>query len=62
MPLVLHRTRTNSTERITLVGAYFTVTVELLVTGLELDAGTVERMLHAPLGIVAERVTERKAG
>jgi hypothetical protein len=43
-------------EILTLLASDYSVTVELTVRGLELDAGTVERLLHAPLTqLVAER-------
>jgi hypothetical protein len=51
-----------TTERLVLIGPTFTVTVELRVTGLELDAAGVERMLHAPLREVADRIGRDAAG
>lgn len=53
----LIRTRTATTERIVLLARDYSVTVEIAVRGLELDATTIERLLHAPLGVLAENVT-----
>ena len=52
----IHRHRTRHGEAVTLVTPRGSVTVELTVHGLELDATTVERLLHAPLGVLAVSV------
>jgi len=56
----LCRPARSTTERLVLIGPTFTVTVELRVTGLELDAAGLERMLHAPLNYVISAIGERE--
>lgn len=53
MPLQLTRSTTPTGHRLTLHLPGGCVVVELTVRGLELDAATVERMLHAPMGVIA---------
>lgn len=33
------------------------VTIEVTIRGLELDASTLEKLLHAPLALIAEKVS-----
>jgi hypothetical protein len=54
-PITLHRHRTPRGELLTLVAPGYSVTVEVRVRGLELDATTVERALHAAVREVAGR-------
>jgi hypothetical protein len=51
MPRLIRR-RDNRTETLTLLGADYAVTVTIEVRGLELDASTVEKLLHAPLTLL----------
>lgn len=48
---------TRSTSRLVLTGPGLVVEVTVRVRGLELD---IERMLHAPLVVVAERLREAR--
>lgn len=54
----IHRHRTPRGESITLVGRDYSVTIEVTTRGLELDAATLERVLHAPLALLAARQCE----
>jgi hypothetical protein len=49
VPTQLIRRRIANREVLTLLCADYAITIELTVRGLELDATTVERLLHAPL-------------
>lgn len=54
---ILHRHRTPTGEVLVLLTPSYSITVELRVRGLDLDATTVERLLHAPLAVlVRERI------
>lgn len=53
----LHRTRRGSTETLVLHGPTYSIRVELTVRGIDLDATTLERLLHAPMTLLANRET-----
>lgn len=53
-----HLTRLRNPDRLVLVTAEYTIVVQVHVTGLEIDAGSVEKMLRAPLTLLAERIRE----
>lgn len=53
------RTKTATTERLTLLLPSGAITIEVSVRGLELDATTTEWMLHAPLSALARITAER---
>jgi hypothetical protein len=55
--VTFHRARRGSTETLTLHGPSYSITIELTVRGIELDATTLERLLHAPLTLIASRET-----
>lgn len=54
----LHRFRTDRGESITLVARDYSVTVEVTTRNLELDATTMERLLLAPLSVLAQEARE----
>jgi hypothetical protein len=54
MPRLI-RTHHAGRERLTLHVNGASVTIELTVRGLEIDATTMERLLHAPMALLAAR-------
>lgn len=54
--VLLHRSTDGRSHQLTLATPTATVQIELRVTCLDLSASELERMLHAPLAIVAERL------
>jgi hypothetical protein len=49
----LHRTQTHHGDALTLLTPNGSITIELRIRGLEIDASMVERLLHAPLVEIA---------
>jgi hypothetical protein len=49
----LHRHRTGDREVLVMHGPSYSVRIELTVRGIELDATTLERVLHAPMSLLA---------
>lgn len=58
MPTKLIRRDHGPRATLTLLTADYSVTIGVTVRGLELDATTVERLLHAPLTLIAGRDRE----
>jgi hypothetical protein len=56
----LHRTRRDSSEVLIILAPNYSITIELTVRGLELDATTLERVLHAPMSLLAARETSEQ--
>jgi hypothetical protein len=54
-------TRLRNPDRLELVTAEYTIVVQVHVTGLEIDATTIERLLHAPLGVLADTMADHAA-
>lgn len=51
----LLRTRDNRRETLTLIAGDYELAITIEASGLAIDATTLEQMLHAPLGVIAER-------
>jgi hypothetical protein len=49
----LHRHRTGDREVLVMHGPSYSVRIEVTVRGIELDATTLERLLHAPMSLLA---------
>jgi hypothetical protein len=52
-PITFHRRSNGTTETLVLVAPGYSLTIELTVRGLELDATTLEKLLHAPMSLLA---------
>ena len=58
VPIKLTRLTTPRGDVLRLTGDDYAVEVTINVQGLELDAATLEKVLHAPLTMLAERIRE----
>jgi hypothetical protein len=57
----LIRARDNRRETLTLIAGDYEIAITIEAIGLDLDATTIEQMLHAPLRLIAENFTRPAA-